>query len=159
MKCPQCKAKISAKHYDPEYEWYECPKCEGCFTPNELVDANTSEIAKGAKKAEKKVVAKGKKRLTEIQEDEELAEKQIEDTLANVVKVEGKTKHKDELPLGDVVNIFADEIQLVYEEFGGRLDDLNARDKALTIWREVATQTNVGAREQEVKMVRCKAHA
>ena len=40
MICPECKTKITAKHYDAEYEWYECPKCEGAFTIDEIQEAS-----------------------------------------------------------------------------------------------------------------------
>lgn len=182
MKCPKCKTKISTKHYDPDYEWYECPKCEGCFTADEIEEANSgtspgkrarlgrgqtvgsSDAVSNRTRAKsrgdsKKPVAKAKKHKTEILADEELAEKQLEE-MSQVVKTDApvEKKHRDELPTGQIVNIMADEIQAVYEEMGGAIDELNAQDKALTIWRQLRIDTGISAREQDVEHVMCENH-
>jgi hypothetical protein len=170
MKCPTDGTKISTKHYDPDFEWYECPKCEGCFTADELEEAeNGTSPRKRAKDALKKQkgkkqkdvpVAKAKKRKTEILADEELADRQLEE-MSQVVKTDApvEKKHRDELPTKQIVNIMADEIQNVYEEMGGSIDDLNAREKALIIWRQLRIDTGISAREQDVEYVACDTHS
>lgn len=161
MTCPECKHKITSKHYDPEMEWYECPGCEGCFTPDELEAARPSKnpIVKGLKKAESKVKAKGKVRQSEILEDEEAVAAFESEMLKPVKASAGETKHRDELPTREVVSIMADELQEIYREMGGSLNDVNARDKALTLWREVHYKDGVHAREKAVEHVLCGAHS
>lgn len=171
MTCPDCSTKITAKHFDTEFDWYECPKCEGCFTPEEL-EENRASRTRGAGSssvdnrvrsdlvaATQKVVAKGKKRRTEIQEDDEAIAKFDAEVLKPRKKAEAEHhKHRDELTTSEVVNIWADEIQAVYEEMGGQLDQENARDKALVLWRAVQSETGISARERDVPHVHCAEH-
>jgi hypothetical protein len=106
-----------------------------------------------------KPVAKGKKRRTEIAED---AQRLIEDEqriLKDVRKSDQGVRHRDEIETVQVVNIWADEIQAYYEDLGGSIDEINAQDKALTIWREIMTKSHVAAREQEIPYVTCKEHS
>lgn len=186
MKCPECKTKITTKHYDAEFQWYECPKCEGCFTADEIEEAASgTSPGKRAKEAKKEIdpkpergldedkkwagiiiegkgkpVAKGKKRQTEIHEDEEAAAKHEAEMLKPVKSNDpASSKHKDDVSFREVVNIMADEIQAFYEELGGRIDEMNAQDKALTIWRQMRIDTGVSAREQEVSYVMCSEHS
>lgn len=151
MKCPECKGKIKATDYDTDYEWYECPKCEGCFTADEIIK---DEI----KKQKNVPMAKGKKRQTEIAEDDEAIAEWEKKVVETVVVQEKGTKHRDELQTREVVPTIAAEVQAVYEELGGRLDDANAMDKALILWRELHIASGIHAREQEVAMVKCKDH-
>lgn len=167
MTCPDCGAKISTKHFDPELSMYECPKCENIFTPDELEEAangtspakrsRDGEIVGRARKAAS--VAKGKKRRTQIEEDDE-ALKEFEKTAYQPVKLEPskKTKHRDEIPSGQVVTTMAAELQTIYAEMGVNLDDVNAHDKALTIWRVVHFQDGVTAREKTLNVRLCKEH-
>lgn len=177
MRCPEDGTKITTKHYDPEYEFFECPKCEGCFTADELEEAeNGTSVAKrknssragadsvlqdAVKRSSKRVaaVAKGKKRLTEIQEDDEaLAE--FEKKAYAVKKSTAKdVKHRDESHTAAIVTTWAAELQEVYNEFGAQLDDDNAKDKALTIWREIHFKDGVSAREKPVPHVLCAEHS
>lgn len=150
MTCPDCQAKITAKNYDADMEWYECPKCEGIFTPAELEESRPKREAPKAK---------GKKRQEEISADEEALATMEAEMLKPVKKSAGDTKHRDELPIKEVVSIMADELQEIYREMGGTLDDLNARDKALTIWREIHYKEGVHAREKPVQHVLCGAHS
>jgi hypothetical protein len=165
MKCPECNTKITAKHYDSSYEWYECPKCEGAFTVDELQITSDSSVSLGASatrnRSGKNVpVAKGKKRRTEIAEDKAAGDRQLEEMSTTIVATQkGATKHHDEIDSIGVVNIMADEISAIYEDLGGKLDEENARDKALILWRAVHYEANASAREREVKHVKCKAHA
>lgn len=190
MKCPECGTKITTKHYDPDFQWYECPKCEGCFTADEIEeDNNGTSPAKRARqnrrlgsgsptgsrgvKSERasskhsgnrsgtnRPVAKGKKRRTEIQEDEEAAARHEAEMLKPVASAEPETKkHRDEVSTREVVNIMADEIQAYYEELGGKIDEINAQDKALTIWRQVKIDTGISAREIDVVYATCKEHS
>jgi hypothetical protein len=52
----------------------------------------------------------------------------------------------------------ADEIQVVYEIMGSRLDDVNAHDKALTLWRDISAK-GVRAKDQEVPHTLCEEHS
>jgi hypothetical protein len=104
-------------------------------------------------------VAKGKKRRAEISEDADLLQRQEEAIAKHVRPGEKKSRSRDEIDALQVVNVMADEIQAVYEELGGSLNEINAQDKALTIWREVLTQTNVTAHEQEIPFSACKEHS
>jgi hypothetical protein len=174
MICPECQTKITSKHYDPSFEWYECPKCEGCWTVAELEGERSRNDGRGGsnggsnsggvvgdrvRAATTKVVAKGKKRRTEIQEDDE-ARAVYESKMLKPVKVEDKeTHHRDEIPVKEVVSIMADELEAIYREFGVPLDTLNARDKALTLWREVHYKDGVHAREKPVEHVLCGVHS
>lgn len=191
MKCPDCGAKISAKHYDPEFEWYECPSCEGAFTVEEMEASRAQQTrnkkgnskgkagGSGGKKRShagrangkastgdaeireriKSVpVAKGKKRRTEIEEDEQAVEDFTEQIVKNTIKQPSHTRHRDEMDTISVVNIWGDEIQDVYEELGVGIDEVNAQDKALIIWREIHHLQGVAAREQEVEHALCEDH-
>lgn len=191
MKCPSCSRKLTTKHYDPEFEWYECPGCEGAFTVDEIQggtdesdepedtegegDRSRSKgtkasggrgkkrkdargADKGVQAASGKPVAKGKKRRAEIEEDEQAVEDFTAEIVQNTVKQESRTKHRDEVETLAVVNIWGDEIQDVYHDLGSELDEVNAQDKALIIWREIHHIQGVSARDQEVAHALCKEH-
>lgn len=185
MKCPDCGAKISAKHYDPTYEWYECPKCEGAFTVDEMEAsraeqtrnekgnsrrkasggrgkkrAHTNGAHKGAQEelAKRGPIAKGKKRRTEIEEDDAALAEFEKAMLEPKVKAEPITKHRDEVESAVVLGAWQDEIQAVYEDLGTHIDEENARDKALIIWREIH-MSGVSARNIPVPHATCKEHS
>ena len=103
-------------------------------------------------------VAKAKKRKTEIANDAAQLDRHAAKILGEVVKHESRSRHRDDVPTTQIVNVWADEIQAVYEELGGGLDEVNAQDKALTLWREIQTQTNIPVRENEIPYVTCKDH-
>lgn len=148
MKCPECSKKITDRHYDAEYEWYECPGCEGCFTESELVQESKGPKAKGKKRAE-----------TLDAEQEALAEFEAKQMVPVISDQVTTTHHRDEVRTKEVVNIMADEIMAIYEEDGYTLNEVNAQDKALTIWREALIHARGTAREQEVDHKLCEAHA
>ena len=169
MVCPECSAKISQKHYDPVFEWYECSKCEGCFTPDEILEAEMSKHPARKIKDRRTSVAdvalptpaaKGKKRQT-AQE----AESDLEDNLTKAISEAVRkapdvaTKHRDTLPGAQVIPIMADEIQAIYQSLGGEIDFMNAQDKALTLFRDLAYHGRVSIRDQAVDMKFCKQHA
>lgn len=170
MTCPECNSKISAKHYDADFEMYECPKCGGMFTVDEMEDTrgdNSRNGGGGSNRgsgsasrvgATKKAVAKGKKRQTEIDADEEAIEK-FEAEQLKVRTSEKSTHHRDEIPTKQVVSIMADELEEIYKEFGGRIDRTNALDKALTLWRQMSIHEGISAREKTVEHVLCKDHS
>lgn len=162
MRCPEDGTRITSKHYDPEWELYECEKCGNLYTADELEEAqNGTSPRKRAEAVVKRIVpvAKGKKRRTEIAEDEDMLAKDDERILGDVQKQETRARHRDEIPTTQIVNVWADEIQAVYEALGGSLDEVNAQDKALNLWREVQTQTTVVARDQEILYSTCKEHS
>lgn len=151
MKCPECSKAISEKDYDADYEWYECPGCEGCFTEDELVRTRKPPKSSAPK-------AKGKKRQENIDAEQEAIAEFEKKSLEPTVKQETGTKHRDEISTKQVVNIMADEIQEIYHEFGGEIDEANARDKALTIWRDTHIHAKATAREKAVEHALCGAH-
>lgn len=179
MKCPECESKIGQKDYDVSFQWYECPKCEGCFTGDEIMEAelegNRSHsdsrrssirgaggndgVVSGEGKPKKKVVAKAKKKKSEIDADNEAIAEYEKRTTETVVVQERATKHRDEISMGQVVNIMADEIETIYAELGEHLDRTNAEDKALTLWRNMVIHDGIGAREKPVPMALCKEHS
>jgi Zn-finger nucleic acid-binding protein len=189
MKCPECGAKITTKHFDAEYGWYECPKCEGAFLPNEIEEARNAEPSRkpkrnsrgkaygGGRKERKnargtdeeiqktlrgtgrKVLAKGKKRRTEIAEDEEVIKEFEKEILKPTVKQQGPKHHRDEVETRQVINIWGDEFQEIYHELGMELDEGNAQDKALILWREIHINHGAVAREAEVPHAVCKEHS
>ncbi len=188
MKCPECNTKITAKHYDAEYEWYECPGCEGAFTVDEIQGGTDGEQnrngkadqgrkagrGRGAKRKDtggadaeiqktlgvtkSGIVAKGKKRLTQIQEDDEVIKKHEEEILVPKVKQVEPKHHRDEVESRQVINIWGDELEDLYHELGLTIDTPNAQDKALILWREIHIQHAVTAREAEVPHAACKEH-
>lgn len=107
----------------------------------------------------KKPIAKAKKRRAEIQEDADQLALLDQRILSDVTKQESRSRHRDDIPTNQIVNLWADEIQAVYEEMGGSIDELNAQDKALTLWREVQSQTSISMRDQEIPYKLCKEHA
>lgn len=183
MKCPECQTKLSTKNYDAEFEWYECPKCEGAFTADEIEEAASgtslaarkrngnsasgknstdarvrSDLQDAAVRSSSRPTAKGKKRRTEIAEDAE-AIAEHEATALKVQPREKEAKHRDEVSFGQVVNIMADEIEVIAEETGTKVDRLNAREfYGVNLWRSLITQHGVSAREKAVPMVKCAEH-
>jgi ribonucleotide reductase alpha subunit len=101
-----------------------------------------------------KPVAKAKRR----QADVDLLDQQEAEMVKNVVKQEPVKKPRKEVSTAEIVNIMADEIQLLYEEMGDRIDDVNARDKALTLWRELHVHGHVVAQEREIPHALCEKH-
>jgi len=205
MKCPDCGARLTTKHYDATYEWYECPKCEGVFTFDEIIEggqdessepeeakgkgdrrrsqsskagrsrgaqrtnagrangkasAGDAEIRERLTRTASGVAAKGKKRRTEIAEDEEVIAEHEKQMMKPRASTEPKVvHHRDEVESREVVSILADEIQDVYHELGYELDDANSRDKALIMWREIRYTLGATARERAVPHAACKDHS
>jgi hypothetical protein len=95
--------------------------------------------------------AKGKKR----QADDDAVKKFETEIAQNVVRLPGEKKHRNEVPMNEVINIMAGEIQEIYALMGSELDETNARDKALTIWREARVHGGAHAVEREVPHVIC----
>lgn len=158
MKCPTDGTKITTKHYDADYEWYECPKCQGCFTADELEESETgTSPRKRAEKAAPK--AKGKKRLEEISEDEKAVKEFEEKAYAVRASSEPKaTRHRDQVRTGEILNIVADEIEGYCREVGTRIDRINAREfYAMNLVRPMVI-AGVSAREQTVPMMKCGDH-
>jgi transcriptional regulator NrdR family protein len=153
MRCPECNSTIKPTDYDPVFEWYECPKCEGCFTYAEIIESSGT--------GNRVVAAKGKKRQADREADANLENEMTQAVVKKKVpSAEVNTsRHRDELPTGQVVNIMSDEIQEIYGVFGSAIDTINAREKALIIWRDLMVYGHVAAREQAVPYVQCKDHS
>lgn len=157
LTCPKCGKKLSVtKHYDPVFEWLECPKCEGCFTYDEIIEGGGNALEENHENG-KAPIAKGKMRRTEIADDAEaLAE--YEKKQAKPVEVDAPKKSRDEVSTGEIVNIMADEIEELYRVFGREIDRTNSMDKALIVTRHLRTHGKVNFREKEVPHKLCKEH-
>jgi hypothetical protein len=105
-----------------------------------------------------KPVAKAKRRLESQAADEEAIAKYDAQVATPVRRPGAEKKSRNEIPTREVVNIMADEIQAVYAELGSTLDDINAKDKALTLWRDIHAK-GVRAKDQEIPHVLCKEHS
>jgi Zn-finger nucleic acid-binding protein len=151
MRCIDCNKKISAKHYDPEFEWYECPRCEGCWTVEEL---EASRSPNGAKPK-----AKAKVKLEARENDAQAVTEYEKEAYVPVKAGKGETKHRDAVPTSQILNILADEIMEIAEESGQRVDELNAREYfAMNLWR-VLQKSQITARDAEVKYKLCDEHS
>lgn len=179
MKCPECGAKIGQKNYDAAFEWYECPKCEGAFTGDEIMEAELSgtSSARGSDRSVDsgnsrnsnrgsnrngstgKPKAKAKKKQEQIDADEAAIAEYEKRTTETIVVTEKSTKHRDEVSIGQVVQLFADEIELVYEETGQEISRDNAVDKALTLWRNLHYHDGIVAREKSMDVALCGDHS
>lgn len=159
MKCPNCNSKITSKHYDPEYEIYECPGCGEAYEADDLEEAQNGtsprkrrELSSGPKPA-----AKGKKRQAQISEDAE-ALARYEQAQLKPKKADKSIKHRDEIATGQILEIVADEIEAIWQEFGSTIDRLNAREYfAMNIIRPLRLD-GVAFREKEIPAVYCKEH-
>lgn len=154
--CPECGATISDKNYDSSFEMYECPKCEGMFTFNELLEGDVGGSENGSKPAPK---AKGKIRAEELEADEKLADELTEAVTKKVKATKKEERHRDEVKTGMVLNIIADEIEAIAEELGVNMDRANAREfYAMNLYRPLML-AGTRAREQEVPHKLCEVHS
>jgi hypothetical protein len=172
MKCPKDGTKITAKHYDAAYEWWECPKCEGCFTADELEEAENGtsprkrrvqndkiQTRRALASAKGKVVAKGKVRQAEIADDEDAAQKMIEEMVVSRKSAEKEVKHRDEVSTGQIKNIMGDEIEAIGEETGIQIDRTNAVEYfAHNLMLALRVKNGISIRDKEVPMVKCAEH-
>src|SRR5262245_4977931 len=106
-----------------------------------------------------KPIARGKQRRTRIEEGA--------DAIAEFDKQSRKVKRgtsdgtlrADEISTKEVVNVWADELVAIYEEFGSKLDEVNARDKAQTLLVELrAHSPHVRISEHEFEIPDCGEH-
>lgn len=157
--CPECGKKISEKNYDSDFEMYECPKCEGMFTFDELLEGRGPGPEATEAPVKAVPVAKGKKRQEEMVKDAEADAAHIEAITKNVKQGAKEEKHRDEIQTGMVLNIMADEIESICDEAGISIDRLNAREYfAMNLYRPLML-AGFKAREQEVKFVGCVDHS
>jgi hypothetical protein len=147
VRCPDCKSKLTAENYDPEFEWYECSSCEGSFTADEILKA---EMQGGI------VKASGKVRRTQLELDETLA------ATIQVPKISssaGARAGRLQVPSRQIVNIISDVVEDVYRQLGSNIDRVNAEDKALTLYRAMVYEgTNTTVKEHEFQLPYCKEH-
>jgi hypothetical protein len=101
-------------------------------------------------------IAKAKKRQADEDADKEAIEAFEKST--PVIKMKPDEKPRNEVPTVEIVNIMADEIQELYMLSGTRLDEMNARDKALILWRELA-MNGVHAKDRAVPHALCEEHS
>jgi hypothetical protein len=101
-------------------------------------------------------VAKAKKRQQALDADQEALEEH--EKHIPVVKAGKDEKPRNEVPTLEVINIMADEIQELYALNGSTLDEINARDKALILWRDLM-MNGVHARDKAVPHVLCEEHS
>ena len=103
-------------------------------------------------------IAKSKRRATEILADEEAIAAHEKAVAENVVRGPAKKKPRNEVSTGEIVQIMADEIQLMYQEMGATIDRVNAEDKALTLWRNVSIHHGGVAVDHPVPHRLCEEH-
>jgi hypothetical protein len=149
VRCPECNSTITKANYDPEFEWYECPNCEGSFTSDEILKAAQEKVGSS-------VTAKGKLRRTQVELDE-TAEAHVK-----VVTISSKgsaSGGRVSLPTKEVINVMADAVEEIYEEFHSSINRVNAEDKAIILFREIAYGgSGVPVREKEFHLPLCKEH-
>jgi len=111
------------------------------------------------KKKKGAVIAKGKVRQTRIEEDAD-ALVEFEKKQSVVRKGDGgSTMRADEVPTKEIINVWAVEIQDIYNEFGTRIDRTNAQDKAKTLLIELRAHTpHVRIRDHEFQVPDCGRH-
>jgi hypothetical protein len=102
--------------------------------------------------------AKGKIRRDEIDAEAEVIAEFEKKMLKPVKAAASATRHRDEVPTNEVVSIMADELELIFQEFGGPIDRDNAEDKALTLWRQMFVHEGISARDKPVEHVLCEEH-
>lgn len=160
MRCPECNSTIKPTQYDPTFEWYECPKCEGCFTYAEIIEQSGTGV-RDVRRTSVVPAAKGKKRQADREADANLENEMVQAVVKKKVPSAEKNtqRHRDEIPTGQVVNIMSDEIQEIYGIFGSAIDGINSREKALILYRDLVVYGHVAAREQAVPYVQCKDHS
>jgi DNA-directed RNA polymerase subunit M/transcription elongation factor TFIIS len=150
--CPECNSKIKATNYDPEFEWYECPSCDGSFTADEILKAEQE------RQKTSPVRAKGKLRRTQIELDET-----AEANVTQVPTISRSASARDgrsQVATHEVINVMADAVEEVYREFHASIDRVNARDKALILYRTMVLEgEGATIKEKEITVPRCKAHA
>lgn len=185
MKCPNCATKITSKHYDPDYSWYECPNCGNAYSADEIEEANNgtspgkrakevkanhpvdddekwAEIIIGKPKKKKpasnKPVARSKKH--KAGDEEALAKFEEESLKPRKAADAGTSHHRDEVPTVEILNVWADEIEAIAEETGVKVDRLNAREFfSMNIWRDLSLKHGVKARDKRITVPHCKDHA
>lgn len=102
--------------------------------------------------------AKAKRRQEEQTADEEALAKLEAEIVSNVVRAPASKKPRNEVSTTDVVNIMADEIEVIYTEMGSQIDYANARDKALVLWRHMHLNGHVRARDVKIPYDLCEEH-
>lgn len=160
MKCPNDGTKITSKHYDVDYEIYECPKCGSAFTADDLEEAENGTSPRRRRELAAGPVpqAKGKKRRAEIADDEKAIARYEAELAKPTVKAEKTAKHRDEVSTGQILEIVADEIEAIWAEFDYKIDRLNAREFfAMNIIRPLK-MNGVHFRDKEVPRAYCKEH-
>lgn len=103
--------------------------------------------------------AKGKVRRAMMEDDADaLAEFEKAQT-TKIVKAGRDGMRSDEIPTEEVVQVWADELEEIYGEFGSRLDRTNAEDKAKTLLIELRAHIpTIRITEQEFEVPHCREH-
>ena len=104
-------------------------------------------------------VAKSKRRAADAEADAEAIAKFDAAVAKNVVRGPAQKKPRHEVSTGEVVQIMADEIENVYREMGASINRVNAEDKALTLFRNVAIYHGAVAVDHPVPHSLCENHA
>jgi hypothetical protein len=117
-------------------------------------------VAKAIPKKKVAPKAKGKVRRTRIEDDADaLAEFEKAQT-TKIVKAGRDGMRADEIPTREIVQVWADELEELYHEFGSRLDRTNAEDKAKTLLIELRAHIpTVRITEQEYDVPNCGKHS
>jgi hypothetical protein len=147
VRCPSCKSKLTSENYDPEFHWYECGKCEGSFTADEILKAEMQSTA---------AKASGKIRRTQLELDETVAANIKVPTIS--LAASARTA-RSQVPSRQIINVMTDVVEDVYQQLGARIDRVNAEDKALILYRAMVYEgTRTTVREHEFQLPLCKEH-
>jgi hypothetical protein len=103
-------------------------------------------------------VAKAKRRAADREADAEALAAYEKSVAENIVRGPAQKKPRREVSTGEVVQIMADEIEALYKEMGARIDRVNAEDKALILWRNVAIYHEAVAVEKKIPHSLCEEH-
>jgi hypothetical protein len=85
--------------------------------------------------------------------------KKVEKSAPAETATERLSYDKSEVSSGEIVGLFADELQEVYALFGQELDRVNAEDKAVMLVREMRYgDDGIKIKDHEYEVKLCKRH-
>ena len=105
------------------------------------------------------IKAKGKLRKERLDAEAEALKEHEEAMMKVVVKRPRKPRLVTRQIGYEVLAVLTAEIQEIYAEEGLQLDDINAKDKALIIWRDLKYRHHVRTHHREIPHRLCEEHA
>lgn len=105
------------------------------------------------------IKAKGKLRKERLDAEAEALKEHDEAVLKAVRKAPKESKARDEAEGYEVLAVLTAEIQDIYADMGFELDEINAKDKALIIWRDLKYRHHVRTHYREIPHRLCEEHS